>query len=418
MKREPTRLNSLLAAVLTTLAPVTTLADEAPYAGTLTGDWNGARSAWQENGVSVDLGLKVDWLRNRRGGSAQGEQTHGLLDINLGADLEKLWGWQGATALLNVIGAHGGKLNGRYVASNMGVDNIEVGTSSTHIFQAWVEQRFADDRAALLVGIYPVDTEFSVMESAGLFLHPAFGASADFAASSTPSIYSVSTFGARARLTSADESLYAMGAVLDGRAGHPTKLKGTQVHFQSGDGQFVIAEAGWMPEAAKPEADRAAFGKFALGAWTYTSTSGNQDTNGTAVDKRQSGAYLLGEKTLWRESAEDAQGLGGFVRVSRADGRSSAVRSAVNLGLTYQGIVPGRDNDVVGLGLSRARFSEPFFQGTVALANETAVELTYRLQVNDALAVQPLLQRIRRPFDGGTIWPDATVAGVRLELAL
>jgi carbohydrate-selective porin OprB len=46
---------------------------------------------------------------------------------------------------------------------------------------------------------------------------------------------------------------------------------------------------------------------------------------------------------------------------------------------------------------------------------ETAVEMTYRAQLAPGVVVQPVVQRI---FNPGLALPNATVAGVRLQLAL
>ena len=48
---------------------------------------------------------------------------------------------------------------------------------------------------------------------------------------------------------------------------------------------------------------------------------------------------------------------------------------------------------------------------------ETAIELTYRVQAKDWLAVQPDLQYVRRP-NGDPSIPSALVVGVRLSVNL
>jgi porin len=92
---------------------------------TLTGDWGGLRSAAAQNGYSFTGGLKVDALRSR-GGLRDGTKSVSHLDLKLAIDLEKAVGWEGGSALINVIRDAGHGLNDHHVASLMGVTNLEV----------------------------------------------------------------------------------------------------------------------------------------------------------------------------------------------------------------------------------------------------------------------------------------------------
>lgn len=55
-------------------------------------------------------------------------------------------------------------------------------------------------------------------------------------------------------------------------------------------------------------------------------------------------------------------------------------------------------------------------KGTPFVGDETAVELTYRLQLAPFLAIQPDLQWIHHP--SGDLRDDATVVAVRVSVAL
>src|SRR3990167_6182343 len=107
-------------------------AEDAPdYAGTtLTGDWNGARSALWQSGVALEAGLKLDSLRNR-GGLMDGGQTVTHLELKLRADLQKLLGWNNAVAYVNTDTDGGAGINARRTGSLMGVSNIEVPVQTT-----------------------------------------------------------------------------------------------------------------------------------------------------------------------------------------------------------------------------------------------------------------------------------------------
>ena len=67
-----------------------------------------------------------------------------------------------------VVGQQGGKFNARHVGSWLGVSNIEVPTNTTKVLHGWLQKNFNDGRVSLLAGLYPIDSEFSVLDSAGV----------------------------------------------------------------------------------------------------------------------------------------------------------------------------------------------------------------------------------------------------------
>jgi porin len=421
-------LRFLAATIIAPCFPAYAAEDAAPsYSDeTLSGDWNGLRSDWHKRGLAVDLGYKWDMLRVESGGLRRGGRPIGHFDFSAKGDLEKLVGWKGATALVNFIYDSGGKTNNDYLGSLLGISNIEVPVTTTRFYQAWIEQSFADDKVAVLAGLFPIDTEFQVVESAGLFVQPPYGAAPDLALTRGPSIFNNSSFGLRVKLQSKDLGLYAMGAVLDGIPGDPNRPKGTHIRFQSGDGTMQIAEIGYQPPAvpAAPATEpQESFEKYAFGYWRYTAKVNDLvdvDANGDPVLRRSSGWYALAERTLWRWGA--GSNLTGFVRYGATDGDSTAIKHFYNVGARVRGLLPGRDDDVFGLAHTRGSVGDKFrasltADGITATAAESATELTYRIQVNKWFAVQPVIQWFRHPGATSDV-PNATVVGARVELAL
>lgn len=409
-------------------------------ANTLTGGWSGLRAEQSGHGWDWDLGLRVDQMSIVHGGLSKGGRPLTHLDFKLKADLDKIVGWHGATAFLNLIDNRGGKPNADHAGSLLGVSNIEVPVATTRLFHAWIQKEWSEGQFSLLTGLYPIDSEFMVVDSAGVFVQPSYGALADVALTRGPSIFNNSAFGLRGKWTSADRSLYAQGAVLDGIPGDPKHPVGTRVRFASGDGVMAIMEIGHRPVAEIPDIDFAAdemrpesevkasepepgFAKYALGLWGYSERVDDLvdvDDNGVPAKRRSLGWYALAERTIWRETALGDVTV--FARYSQNDGNSIALERSLNLGVTLKGPFKGRDNDVAGLGYSRGMISDKYRAflesgGTLATRFEDAWELTYRFQMQNWLSVQPVLQFIRHPgADQGVRNP--TVIGLRLDLAL
>jgi porin len=164
---------------------------------TLSGDWGGSRKRLYDAGVQADLVYSADYLRDTTGGLKRGGAYMGHLDLILQFDGEKLVGWRGGSAYLQLISNSGGRVNLNHVGSLMGVDNLEAPVNRTGIFKAWLQQSFLDDKASLRVGLYPIDSEFYITDSSGVFLHPSFGMAAEvasFGSLAGPSIYPTSSY--------------------------------------------------------------------------------------------------------------------------------------------------------------------------------------------------------------------------------
>jgi len=385
----------------------------------LTGDWGGARSDLFRRGIAFDGLYRIDALRNMSGGLQRGGRPMTHLELKMTADLDKLWGWSDTTAFVNLLGDYGSKLNATMTGSLLGVSNIEVPVSTHRLFHAWVQKDFADKQWSLLAGLYPIDSEFMVMDAAGVFVQPPYGALADLSMTRGPSIFNNSAVGLRLKWTSADRSMYAQGAVLDGVPGNPAHPKGTHIAFRRGDGIMSIAEAGVRPWATGDDS----FSKYAVGFWGYSAKVDDlvdTDAAGTPLRRKSRGWYALAEQTL--ASGTAVGDISAFYRYSTTDGDSTPIRTTQNMGIYLKGPLPGLGDDVLGLAFTRASLGGKFIQaqanaGIAAAATESAWELTYRHQVSRWLAVQPVVQQFRHP-GGDLARPKATVAGVRLDIAL
>jgi porin len=125
------------------------------------------------------------------------------------------------------------------------------------------------------------------------------------------------------------------------------------------------------------------------------------------------GFYSFWQQLLWKEDPGNekcTQGIGMFAEYGWAPEDRSEVEQYVGGGLRWQGAIPTRDDDVLGLGAFNVYFTE---KADYSRHSETAVELFYKAQVTGWLAIQPDMQYITNP--GGTISRNALVLGGRVE---
>lgn len=386
-------------------------------AETLTGDWGGGRSSLYEKGVTVELTHKSDFLENSSGGLQRGSVWLANSEIAVNMDMDKLAGWGATTVFIQYHVQHGDQtkdFNGAYVGSFSGVDNIETGANTGQFYQAWLQKNSADDKLSLLAGLYAVDSEFYVTDTSGLFIQPPYGMSAEMAPTGQngPPVFPLGALAVRLKYTSS--GFYAQGALTDGVPGNPNNPHGTHIRLDKGDGTLAVVELGYnTSEEGK------SFNKTAFGLWGYSARANDLvdvDALGNPIRRRDQGFYFLAERTLHAEQNDPAQGLSGFVRFGTANKDVYQADRSGSLGLHYQGLFDGRDDDTAGIAVTSSHASSKYRQLNASDSSETVVEVTYRAQLKPWLAVQPMVQRIINPNMDTTL-RDAWVAGMRLEVA-
>lgn len=121
--------------------------------------------------------------------------------------------------------------------------------------------------------------------------------------------------------------------------------------------------------------------------------------------------YYNFDQYLWNPGNDPTRGIGIFFCFGASDGQASPIKYTSNVGVSGNGIVPGRPDDAFGVGWSWIDFSDkliPFLRATLDLGldHEDAVELHYDLAVTrwlgltvDLQIVNPGLQK-RLKSDG------------------
>ena len=392
----------------------TASAEEVPDFGadTLSGDWGGMRSRLWDKGIAIERTHKSDYLSNTSGGVQRGSVWLANTEAAISVDLGKHIGWNGTSAFIQYHAQHGNQpkdFNGSYVGSFAGVDNIETGNNAAQFFQAWLQKNLADDSLSVLAGLYAIDSEFYVTDTSGLFLQPPYGMSAEMAQTGQngPPIFPMGALAVRVKYSVSD--FYIQGVLSDGVPGNPAKPSGTYIKLDKGDGTLSAVELGY-----KPANEDASISKTSIGLWNYTAPAADMVTGEPRSDR---GAYLLAERTLMAEEGQPGQGLFGFVRYGMVNKDVYQADWSGSVGLHYQGLLDGRDDDEAGIAVTTSHASDKYRQLNASDSSETVIELTYRAQILPWMAVQPSVQRIINPNMNMAV-SDASVVGVRVELAI
>ena len=395
-------------------------ANDAPdyKSSNITGDWQGRRQALHDKGVNISFNYTLDSLRNFSGGLKRGNAGLDNLDIFAYFDGEKLWHLPGNTVKLYFLSNNFDKPNMKRVSSAQGIDNIEVGKSSGKIFEAWMQQNLWQDKFSLLAGLYNLNSEFYITNSAGVFINSTYGLGSElgFTGVNGPSIFNNSAPAVRLKLQPT-QNLYAQFAVFNGVAGDPKYPHGTHARVAKKDGALAIGEIGFLPFSGS--GDKAMqVGKYAVGMWRYTHSFGDQfdtDNFGNPSKRESKGGYVLAEQKLYSESKNPSNGLTAFVRFGKTAGKAERFDYAMSAGFNYTGIITGRDSSILGIGYNQAKNSKQYLKATTdSKKKESGIEVTYQDQLAPGVMIQPDFQYIINPGTTPGV-KNATVVGVRLK---
>jgi porin len=405
-----------------------TMLREGPMGGiwqrsNLLGNMFGLRSFLGQYGISLNIQETSEVLGNVSGGVKTGAYYDGLTTMDLQMDTQRAFGLRGGLFNVSALEVHGLSLSARNLLTLQTASGIEA-DPGIRLWELWYQQSFFYNQADIKVGAQSLDQEFIVTQYGGLFVNTMFGwpmlTSADLL-SGGPA-YPLASLGARARVQPAGGPWTFLGGVFDdnpsgiapGASDDPQVLDNHGTNFRLKDKPLVIAEVQYArPALGELEyTDRAPIlpGVYKLGAW-YDFGQFADQFDGTPVQGNYS-IYGVIDQLLWRESPESEEGVGVFLRAMGAPGEQNPVDFSLNAGVTWREPFEHRENDVLGLGLGRARISNRLSDLDVANAqvannpnapirsSETFVELTYQYQVVPWWQLQPDFQYVFNPGGG------------------
>jgi porin len=414
---------------------------------TATGEWWGLRTRLEERGLEIFGGYTAEVWDNTTGGRKRGAVYTGLLDFGVNLDLEEALGWKGASMNTTWLWLSGRDASEDLAGNFLTISNI-AGFNTLRLLELWFQQNLLDDRISVRFGQITADSEFVISDYAGTFINGTFGWPA-FLYMNLPAGgpgYPMGTLGVRLALHPVDwftfQSAVFQGNVYDqnvNRHGFRWRLDGE-------NGFYFLNEAQvrWNHRAEEPGLP----GQAKAGMWMQTGRLA--DVLADTTNSGNYGWYFIVDQMLHRETPavpapaggqsgegkavrnvrdgksfgtpveKSAQGLGWFGRIAFAPEDRNFLNFYFDTGFTYQGLLPTRDNDVIGIAFA---FAQPgatarrslVDEGSVGVGAEMVLEATYQAQITPWLIIQPDLQFIIHP--GGTRdFGNAFVVGARAAI--
>jgi len=379
---------------------------------TLFGDWNGKRAYLYERGFDVELEYFGDLVGNVVGGGQKKPHSVNYLELEVLVNAERLVGWSGARFFFLGYGLASSDPSVQ-INTRQTVSNLEA-TDTIKLFEAWWEQSLFHDHFSIKAGLYSLDTEFDFKQTANVFINGVFGTGIDLSEVGTfgPAIYPFSALGVRFK--GEWQGVYIQTAVTDGIPGAPDNPHGTQVILNDDDGFLIANEIGYKINS--PSHPRIHLG---IGSWVYT-TKLADIANPASTRRGRHSAYGFIDLRLHSESPGSPQGLDGFFRVGVADSEAGWFKRNITFGLAYTGLLPNRENDVLGFAVSGGWAGDSLrtasrSNGTPIEDEEVLLELTYILAPRPWLVLQPNIQWFIHPGLSSRV-DDTLYLGLRTEV--
>jgi len=387
---------------------------------TLTGAFRGLNDQLADDGIEIGFGITNIYQVNAKGGLSTHNKRgrySGSYNLELTGDAQKLFGIEGGSLYIHGQGwwSKSRGIDGASIGSAFGVNGDAGSRDTLVITEFWWEQAMSDDTLRLRLGKLDMTGGFEhrgcpVSFDCSSYANDESSQFLNSALINNPTI-PFPDYGLGAILYwSPIDWWYASVGVADAQA--DARETGFRTAFGGEDYFFYVFETGIS--STLDSANGPLQGAYRIGFWSDPQPKANSDAAKNYRD--DVGFYISCDQMLAKENSdpEDSQGLGVFSRYGYAPGKTNDITNFFSFGFQYQGLIDGRDDDVLGVGFAHGIFSDSA-DTTYTDDYENVIELYYNAQVAGGLNISPSVQYITNP-GGDKAVSDAVVLGMRAQM--
>ena len=382
----------------------------------LTNGFGGLSDALADSGIELDFSMTNIYQSNIRGGLNTNEkrgQHTGSYDLEIGADLQQLCDIEGGSLLVHTEGSWSRvDVDETSVGSMFGVNGDGAGRRAMDVTEVWYEQAMFDETLRLRFGKMDIGGGFEcrgcpVSFDGSLYANDETGQFLNGALVNNPTIPMPDMGIGAVIYWNPIEWWYASIGAVDAQA--DARESGFRTAFHGEDNFFYAAETGVAPVLDSGKGPMP--GTYRIGIWN--DPQAKESFSNGEIRRDDTGFYISADQMVYKENdgAEDSQGLGVFTRYGMADKKVNDISDFWSFGLQYQGLLEGRDDDVLGVGYAKGIFST---EAGYSEEYESVVELYYSAQVAPWVALSPSLQFVDNPGGDSTV-EDSIVFGLRAQ---
>jgi porin len=377
-----------MALLLITATGYAEAADDTEPAGAGTAAEDGAgkqvSDAWQDihaklarRGITLAFNYTGEVFYSYRLEPANVARYRDETNLRLSVDTEKLGLWRSGEFFINAQAGYGRNISVAADGVTLPISNIEA-RGFVQISEYGLKQGLWDNAVQFIVGKQDVNTIFCVNTNGSNLVDPSYALIPTVPMPTFPA----PALGATVIAAPWKQLFFGMGFY----EGTPRiGGSGFDTFFDSTRGYFSVAEAAWKPAFGE---DKNLPGDYQVGFWYHTGSLA-----GTGADaetfRGNYGFYLLMNQTLYKKkgAGQPDQGLGVFVQLGWAPSDRNPITGYVGAGLQYQGVLPGRPADTLGLAISNTWLADNNRKTPLV-----SLELFYCVQLFPWLGVQPDIQ--------------------------
>lgn len=370
---------------------------------TLTGDWGGARTRLADRGFIFRADYVSETFSVLTGGrSKNGTAYAQQVRVGFDLDMERVAGIKGGTFHFTVNDRAGRGVSSAYIGNRLPVQETYGGQFS-RLTEASYEQDLANGAVNLRAGYFAMGNDLGGVSAGCNFVNAAFCAHPlSLSGDSDWSNYPNARWGVALRIKARDDlrirtGLFQVNPELGDEDNAFNPFGGTTT------GKIIPLEIEYAPGHDANDHRLPASYKFGM---YYDTADAPRAGEAGQVDGRY-GVYAEMTQTLLRhgDGPRNLVLIGAFTRNPRT---SAQISDWAMLGLVKTGTFVSRDTDTMGVGLVRAtvnprlRDSHRESLGVAGMdaslpSGETAVELSYGIQIRQWLLVRPDIQFILEP---------------------
>ncbi|MEO0770692.1 MAG: carbohydrate porin [Cyanobacteria bacterium J06649_4] len=392
----------------------------------LSGNWGGYRDHLYENGIDLYALQIVDAYVQPTGGQDQGSTVNSLSLIGTDLYTGPLGWWDGGQLHITAAWIETESLSQDSIGALNSTYFNDAPTNGVRMFEVWYGQKFANNRAELRLGTQYPFVRIASNQPASMFTNTAFdyphflGTTPDLGMSLP---FAAAPFGVQFSYTVSPE-VFFIGQLSDGfqdPSGGIENYQNVSVGLSAEEGIEGILELSYKLNQQRDATGLP--GNYKTGIQFHT---GRFNVNNTATSETTqwgNGAiYAIADQMLYAEPDQRIQGLTGFAKllytpyedINTIDFHGSA-------GLSYEGLIPGRDRDVLGLAVAYSQISDGLrdadrIANTSVRGAETVAEMIYSADIAPWWTLIGSVQYIIDP-GGFSDRDDALVFGLSSRFA-
>ena len=373
---------------------------------TLSQDWAGLRKDLNELGITPTVSYTSQYMGNPSGGQSRGFTYAGTLQGSIFWDLHKLLRIPGLSFNVGGAWSTGRNLSADYIGNVFTVQSAYTapgnGSNNLTLGEIYLQQQLFHNSLMIAAGRLAPQSTFATIPVLNQYINGGINPVPGHLAINDASFAAYPPgveWGVQAIYNIAPRFQVAAGVFNNNQNSAGGAKGGGDFSLQQGNrGALSVVQLNYLLNHASGETGLP--GQYSVGGF-YDGNKFISLANATESESDTYSIYAQFQQMVYRDGEAPSQ-RGLTVWGETVIAPKSSVNTMpyfVGAGLSYQGAIPRRDNDIVSFGVIYGNFSR-YIPHTAA---ETVIETNYQITLRRWLSITPDVQYVVRPSGSGAI---------------